>query len=351
MNTSRRRADQRKIPAVDALEDRCLLTATSQNQAYRVQEAWHKFHQYVSDLQRIELKSHATPQESIALSDAARTLGAEASAQGTPAVQAKAVEATLQLDQAPLYGWLGEAGWADVRARLTANLAPLRVPSSAIDQAIAAMQAVAKSAGVSYSDYRDLTTKEASYSRARSSARDSLDHFPDPETYYSQDLRGFFRGGAVSKGKAQSTLDADLKAIERQAGDSSAQTGVLRRDVHLLEKVGATVTSQSFAQFADTFESAFDDGVPDAPAQQALGAQFRIILGANALRPALDAADRLVADTPAFFEAAASSQANVGTITTDVVAIVSFGGGNAPNAYKIQIPPAPQGGSSSPSGL
>ena len=105
--------NHRQIPAVDALEDRCLLSTTTQNQSSRVATAWHKYHQFVSELQRIELKSQATPDQSVALSDAARTLSSEASASGTPAIKEKAVEATLQLDQAPLYGWLGESGWAE----------------------------------------------------------------------------------------------------------------------------------------------------------------------------------------------------------------------------------------------
>lgn len=351
MRTFQHREIRRQIPAVDALEDRCLLATTAQTQAYRVAEAWHKYHQYVSELQRIELKSEATPDESVTLSDAARTMSSEASASGTPAVQAKAVAATLQLDQAPLYGWLGESGWAQVRARLTANLAPLGVPSSAIDQAIAAMQAVAKSAGVTYSDYQSLTAKEGSYAQARSSVWISTSHSPDPETYYTQHLRGFFRGGAVSEKQAQATLDADLQAIEGEAKDSSAETRVLRRDVQLLQQVGSAVTSQAFAQFANTFLAAFDNGAPNAAAQQALGAEFRIILGANALPSTLNAADRLVADTPAFFPAAASSQANIRRITTDVLVLVASGGGAAPNAYKIEIPRGAHGSSSSPSGI
>lgn len=338
MSTSRRPANHRRIPAVDALEDRYLLAATAQSQGNRVAAAWHKYHEYVSELQRIELKSQATQDQSVALSDAARTLSSEASASGTPEVQARAIAATLQLDQAPLYGWLGESGWAEVRSRLTANLAPLQTPSSAIDQTIAAMQAVAGSAGVTSSDYQSLTARERSYARARSSARNTTSHFPDPETYYTQHLRGFFRGAAVSEKQAQASLDADLEAIEREANDTPAQSKVLRRDVQLLQQVGAATTSQAFAQFAGTFTAAFDNGAPDAAAQQSLGATFRIILGPNALPSTLNAADRLVADSPAFFLAAASSQANIRTITTDVLVLVAAGGGAAPNAYKIQIP-------------
>ncbi len=350
MSISQRRANHRQIPAVDGLENRCLLTAGAQTQQYRVTEAWHKYHQYVSELQRIELKSQATPDQSTALSDAARTLSSEIAVSGTPAVQAKVDAATLQLDQAPLYGWLGDSGWQEVKARLTANLAPLQVSSSAIDQAIADMQAVAQSAGVSYSDYQNLTAKEGSYERARMSAPDSTSHFPDPETYYSQHLRGFFRGGAVSKKQAEATLNADLKTIEHGAGDSSAQTAVLRRDVQLLQQVGASISSDAFTQFSNTFVAAFDNGTPNAAAQQALGAEFRGILGANSLPSTLSAADQLATDSPAFFQAAGSSQANVHTITTDVLALVANGGGASLNAYKIQIPQSARGTSSSPSG-
>jgi hypothetical protein len=338
MSAAHRRPNHRQIPTVDALEERCLLSTTAQNQTNLVTAAWHKYHQFVSELQAIELKSQATPDQSVALSDAARTLSSEASAPGTPAIKEKAVEATLQLDQAPLYGWLGESGWAEVRARLTANLASLQVPSSAIDQAIAAMQSVAQSARVTYADYQSLTAKEGSYERARSSVRVSTSHFPDPETYYTQHLRGFFRGGAVSKKDAQAALDADLRAIARNASDSSAQTGVLHRDVRLLQQVGGTVTSQTFAQFSDAFVAAFDSGAPSAAEQQALGSEFQAILGANALPSTLAAANRLVSDSPAFFQAADSSQATVRLLTTDVVALVAAGGGAAPNAYRIQIP-------------
>ena len=200
------------------------------------------------------------------------------------------------------------------------------------------MQAVAQSADVTYADYQSLTTKELSYDRARSSARNSTSHFPDPETYYSQHLRGFFRGATVSKSQAQATLNADLRAIEHQANDSSGQSGVLHRDVQLLQQVGAAITSEAFVQFTDSFVAAFDHGAPDAAAQQALGAEFQSILGPNAVQSTLNAANRLVADTPSFFTAAASSQANVRTITTDVVGLVAYGGGAAPNAYKIEVP-------------
>jgi hypothetical protein len=84
--------------------------------------------------------------------------------------------------------------------------------------------------------------------------------------------------------------------------------------------------------------AAFDNNAPNAAQQQALGAEFRAILGANALPATLGAADRLVADSPAFFQAADSSQANVRIIVTDVDALIAVGGGAAPNAYKIQIP-------------
>lgn len=343
MSTPTRRTELSRFPVVDALEERCLLSAFAQSQAYYIQQAWHDYHRYVSELQQVELASHATPAESLALSDAARTLSADAAADGTPAVQARADAATAQLDQAPLYGWLGETGWATVRSRLSDSLRTLRVPESAIDQAIAAMQAVAQSAGVTNSEFDDLTAKEASYERAREQVWNSTSHFPDPAIYYTKHLRGFFRGAAVARTQAQTTLDADLETIEREANDSSAGTDVLRRDVQLLQHVGATVTSQAFAAFSDAFVTAFQNGAPDAAAQQALATRFRSILGTNAVPSALNAADRLVADTPAFFQAAAASSVNIRTIANDVVVLVANGGGAAPNAYKIQIPRGSRG--------
>ena len=130
-----------------------------------------------------------------------------------------------------------------------------------LDQAIAAMQSVAQSARVTYSDYQSLTAKEGSYARARSSVGISTSHFPDPETYYTQHLRGFFRGGAVSKKAAQATLDVDLWAIERDASDTSAQTDVLHRDVRLLQ--------QWVAFWSDLIEFEI---VPVAPSPETRGA-------------------------------------------------------------------------------
>lgn len=331
-----RRAGRRLSPAVDELEGRRLLS-TSSSQAALVQRCWHKFHEYAGEMQRIELKSQATPDESQALSDVAHTIGAETTASGLLA-NAKANDASRLLDRAPLYGWLSEQGWANVRNQLSRDLNELGVSDEALIQALAAMHAVANSAGVTSHDYNVLLAKEGSYARARGALiQHSTANFPEPQLYYQQHLRGFFRGGAVDRRQAGKRLDADIRSIARTAGDSPAQVVLLQRNAKALEQVGAPMTSSSRVRLGELYVGTFADGSPSDQALATLDAGLHDLLGPNASANALKAADELVADARDFFNATGSSQAAVQTITNDVLVFVAAGGGANHNLFRVQI--------------
>src|SRR5262245_47365323 len=136
---SRGRPDRRRVLALEAMEGRLLLTTSSVTTL--VTRARHKYHEYVSELQHVELGSRATAADEMALRDAARSISAAAAGASLApaAAQSKALAATLQLDHAPLDGPLGAPGWAAVRARLAADLDGTGVPPDLIDAAIAAM--------------------------------------------------------------------------------------------------------------------------------------------------------------------------------------------------------------------
>jgi hypothetical protein len=336
---SHRRPARRRAPSFDGLEDRLLLAATQQSLAYRVAQVQHKYHQYVSDLQRVELGSHATPAESLALRDAARSIGVAAATADLPpqVARARALAVTLQLDRAPLLGWLGDRGWEDMRARLTADLDALGVPPQVADQAIAAMQAVARSAGVTADEYRDLIAKEDSYRDGRDALPSGAADLPDPNVYYTQHLRGFFRGGEAQRRADLAKLDTDIRSIGATAGDTPAEASVLRRDTRLLERIGASVTSQADVGLGDAFVAAFALGAPSGQDLTDLEGTIRSIVGAGGIAITLGAVDRLVGDADAFFRATGSSRDGVRILTDDVRSVVEDGGGSPPNPFKVQI--------------
>jgi hypothetical protein len=339
---SRGRPDRRRVLALEAMEGRRLLTTSSVTSL--VTRARHKYHEYVSELQHVELGSRATAADEMALRDAARSISAAAAGASLApaAAQSKALAATLQLDHAPLDGPLSAPGWAAIRARLAADLDGTGVPPDLIDAAIAAMQSVARSAGVTADELGTLSAKEDSYQEARNALPSGAASLPDPGLYYTQHLRGFFRGGDAQRRVDQAKLSADLRAIAGRAHDTPAASGVLHRDAQLLEQVEAAVTSQAARQIGDAFVATFAQGTPGALDVARLDAEIRALLGPGASPALLGAADRLAADAPAF-SAAVGSPADVRTIAADLLALVADGGGSPPNPFKIQIGPASPG--------
>lgn len=341
-------------PSVEGLESRRLpslfapySSSYSYNQAsYQAEVVRHEYDQYVSELKRIELASQASPAEYLALRNDARAISAAASGGTLPRadVQLKAVEASLILDRSPLYGWQGGDGWTEMSAQLTAALGGLNVPQPLIDQAIADMKALAASAGVGPFDFATFTNDfDTLRNGEQTLPSGSGYHFEDPSLYYTQHLRGFFRGWGTQKLDAQAELGKDLGAIRAGARTDAAGTAVLRRDVQLLKGLGAAVPSATMDQFNATYMAAFAQGVPTSSELAQLRTSLVGILGPAATAPRVASVSRLVADAPAFFQAVGASQGGVETIVTDVGTLVDAGGGETLNPFKITIQPGRAG--------
>jgi hypothetical protein len=341
-NKSIRRENRQFHPSLDNLEDRQLLStiATGQSSAQLAQRAEHKLHQYVSKLQEIELESRATPAEFLALRDDARTISAEASTQprNAPGAAQLALAITRELDRAPLEGWLGDPGWSAVHAAVQSDLQGLSVDQSTIDKTFADIQAVAISAGVTYGDYKSLTLALDSYQDARLSARNTYVSLPDPQTYYTQHLRGFFRGLAAGRNEAANTLQSDALGFTASSHANPAQVAVMNRDVKLLKNLTASSTSTAAAAFNSAYVAAFEQGAPSAETQAQLRATAQTAFGPSPTPAQVAAIDQLITDTPSLFEALNASQANVGTLVNDVQSVVDNGADAALNPFKIRVP-------------
>src|SRR5262249_45593604 len=157
--------------------------------------------------------------------------------------------------------------------------------------------------------------------------------------YYTQHLRGFFRGWGVEKIKATTKLERDLGTIRRHAGTGPAGAAVLRRDVQILEGLGAAVPSTTKDQFNATYAAAFAEGTPTSAGLSQLRSNLIGILGPAGTANRIASVDRLVADAPAFYQAAGASEASVQTIVTDVDALVDAGVGETLNPFKVTIQP------------
>jgi hypothetical protein len=337
---------RRQAPSVEGLEGRRLPSffgaySTSYNQvAYQAAIVRHEYDQYVSELKRLELASQATPAEYLALRDDARAISAAASPANLPRpdVQLKAVAASLELDRSPLFGWLDDAGWAEESSRLSADLGGLDIPQPLIDQTITDMRALAVSAGVGPYDFATFTN-DFSILRAgeQSLPANSGYHFEDPSLYYTQHLRGFFRGWGVQKVDARATLDRDLAAIRREAGTAPAGAAVIDRDVGILEGIGAALPSSTMRAFNAAYAAAFASGTPGPEGLSQLRSTLINIVGPAATAQRIASIDRLVADAPAFDQALGSSATNVQTIVTDVGLLVDAGGGESLNPFKVTV--------------
>ncbi len=344
----------RFVPSSEGLETRQVLSSynpfstdsiwpySSSSQQFASQAAFvrHEYDQYVSELKSLELKSQATPEELLALRDDARAISAAASSASLPQATAHntAVAVSLQLDRSPLYGAAQDSGWGVVTARLTANLDSLDVPRPLIDQTLADMKALAASAGVSADEFQTFTNDFYALRNAESSLPpNTYYHFEDPGLYYTQHLRGFFRGWGVQKVAAEAKLQRDLRAIqtENQAGPTG--TAALHRDAHLLEGLGAAVPSATNQQLNDAYLAAFTGGVPTSQVLSQLHSNLVTILGPAATEPRITAVDRLVADAPAFARAAGAPSSGVQTIVNDVGTLVDAGGGETLNPFKVTL--------------
>jgi hypothetical protein len=334
--------DKRRQPVIEALEDRQLLSAAS-NAAYYRQVAEHADHVYVSTLQQVELQSQTTPLEYLAVRDDARSISDAAATTTLPTAvaQAKAVAVSLQFDRSVLDGWLGTSGWAAVESQLETNLNGLNTPQPLIDQTVADMQALARSAGVSYDEKVDLDSKAQSLQNAENNLiRYGITgtHYPTPELYFTQHLRGFARGGTVQRHDDQAKLNADISTLAATAPDRA----LLHRDAALLEQIGARVSTAANKQVGDAYLSAFTLGPPNAQSLAQAETGMRTAIGNNGTAATFSALNRLITDAPALFPAAGSAAANVGILVADVQAVVANGGGSSLNPFKVQIVrPAP----------
>jgi hypothetical protein len=330
-------------PTVDALENRRLLSTTYASQVAHVE---HQLHTYMGELQRLELKSHATTAEYQALRDDTRAMSADASTTSLSlaAANAKAVAATQQIDRAPIDGSFGPAAWSQLAAKLTANLNGLNVPQSLIDQTVADMRSTAQSAGVTSSDYQTLAL-DANLLRhsEQNLGRYHHVHFPSPGNYFAQHLRGFFRGIAADRKANVNALNRDVRTITQRAGATAPQKATVQRDVLLLEQIGGGLTTQANTQFANAYVGLFQGGSPSAQSIAQFEASARAILGPTASAANVAKIDQLGSDSPTFSTATGNSVANVRRIVSDVEAVVADGLGSSPNPFKVQVVRAPKG--------
>ncbi len=268
---------------VEALEPRDVPTAAmTSSVSYAQAAAKHAYDQFVSELQRIELRSAATPAEYLALRDDTRAISEAVSA--VPAASTtpdKLVAATVLIDRALLEGSLGDAGWSESAVGSQATWPRPGSPR-------AARQDGGRHAGRRRFRRGDpgaaqvLFSDLASVQRARNLMHGGTPSasFRDPEVYYTQHLRGFFRGWAQQKTADENRLRADLAATPNGPG------GVLGRDVVILEQLGAPIPSDANRVLTDAYVAAFAAGTPSPAALSAFRATAIVALGATASAPA-----------------------------------------------------------------
>ncbi len=344
MDTPRR--TPRRLIGVESLEDRRLLTTSSSNYAsYLAYTARHEYDHFVTEVQTLELQSQATPAGYLALRDDARAISNAASPSGqTPkALNASAFAATVEIDKAPLYGSLSDQAWAEEKTHLERDLAGLNVPQPLIDRTIADMQAVAASAGITSDQYQTYTIDLTRARQDRLRVPAGNGGTPDPLLFYTQHLRGFFRGFAVQKSAADARLNSDLHTLPASANAPPAATAALGRDAQILQTLAAPLPSAVNHQIHDAFVAAFAQGPPSAAAQASLRSGLDALLGPTASRSRLAAVDRLIADAPTFFRAVGSSPANVRTLADDVRDDVDAGAGSPLDPFKVTFRPGRSG--------
>lgn len=348
------RTPRSHIPAVEPLEGRCVPSGFStSNGSYWNNLVRHEYHVFVGDLRRLELNSRATPAEAQALRDDARAISQDASsaALSVQAVQTKALAVSLQLDRAPLDGSIGNVGWDVIATRLAGNVNGLNVPPSLIQRTVADMRAIADSAGVSAVETQHLDADmERLLDGEQRLGSHSYYRFPNPQLYYTQHLREFFRGSTGEKVAAQAQRDADLRRIQVEAGDNAADAAVLHRDARLLEVVDASLTSEAGAQLSSSYLALFAGGAPSAQALAQWSGASRAALGPGASAATLANVNQLGADAPTFFRAVGSSTQNASAVVRDVQALVAAGGGEPLDPFRVQLVRAGAGPANSTKG-
>jgi hypothetical protein len=360
MDRSHRRdrdGDRRFAPGIEGLESRQLLSlfppissysllpgstsyGSGQQLAARAAIVRHEYDQYVGEVKALELKSRATPEELLALRDDARAISAAASAANLPASVASttAADVSLQLDRSPLYGAAKDSGWGVVTTRLTTNLETLDVPQPLIQQTLADMKALATSAGVTADEFQTFTNDFYTLRDGESSLPSNpYYHFEDPGLFYSQHLRGFFRGWGVQKVAAEAKLRRDLRTVQSANQVDPAGFAVLQRDVRLLEGLGAAVPSATNQELDDAYLAAFAQGAPTPEIQSQLRTNLITILGPVATASRVAMVDRLAADAPAFAQAAGAPSPDLQTIVDDVGVLVNAGGGETLNPFNVTV--------------
>lgn len=337
-----RHLNRRRPPlSIEGLEGRRLLTAGSSGSYASIQAAnvRHEYDHFVTEVQGLELQSQASPAEYLALRDDARAISEAAATTTLPGNRAssKAFAVSVEIDRAPLYGSLSDQAWSQEQARLERNLDGLNVPQPVVDRTIADMRAVAASAGVTSDAYQTFTADLTRLRQDESRLPAGYGHTPDPGLFYTQHLRGFFRGWAVERATDEARLAADLRSA---SGGSPERGAVLKREVRLLETLAAPLPSDANHRLHDALVGAFARGTPDAARLSALRSDVLSLLGTTATSPRVAAVDRLVAGLPSFFTAAGSSVAAARTVADDVREVVDGGEGSSLNPFKVTVSPA-----------
>ena len=333
-------ATRRPPPAFEALESRRLLTATvGNNHAAVVNRARKEFHAFQAEVRVLQAPSRVTPAEFAALRDDARAIGAAAAPDPsltTQAVAAKALVASIQLDRAPLEGWLGDPGWADVQARIDANLDGLNVPASLVGQTVVDMRTVAQASGASSAAFQTFTRNSESLQDAEARLGPGDPSFPDPGSYFTIHIRGYVHGWQAQVRGDQRRLAADLRVIRAGSHAAPADGAAQNRDVNLLKGIGGRVTGQANARFLDTYAASFAGGAADLGDADQLSRTWVAALGSTGSAD-LAAIDQLAADAPAFFRATGSSASHVNTIVSDLEALAVDGGGSTPDPFRVRF--------------
>ncbi len=218
------------------------------------------------------------------------------------------------------------------RRSTSTDLALITSTRRLIAKTVNDMEAAAVSANVDPGSYQVFNDDLASYESARGQANS---HFHDPQIYYTQHLRGFFRGWATQKAQDQAALTSEVNTVAKQAGSGGA---VVRRDASILGQLGVPIPSESNDRLTDAYVNTFAQGSP-SPATLA---EFRTVaissLGATASASRTAAVDRLISDAPSFFKATGSTS-TIRSLVNAVVAVVNDGQGASLNPFKISIIP------------
>jgi hypothetical protein len=350
--SARSNRQRRHIPRPEALESRSLRSVfapfsssvfgSSSSSPYSAQVALvrHEYDTYVGAVRTLEFKSQATPQEFQALRNDAREISAAASATKLPleAARTEAVAVSLQLDRSPLYGWAGDSAWSEYSTRLEASLDSLGVDQSLIDSTLADTKAISASAGVSFNEFQTFTNAFSTLHAGEKSLPYSPYYsFEDPELFYTQHLRGFFRGWGMQKVTAERQVKDLLFTIKTANQLAPTQSAVLHRDVQLLENLGATLPSTSLDGLYSSYVAAFQGGMPTPAIQSQLRENLLAALGSSASAQPIGWVNGLVADAPSFYRAVGSSTSTVQNITNAVTGLVDAGGGESLNPFKVTI--------------